>query len=134
MLHHLRTLCLLLAAALFQIDVCAQGGAQPPASVATPRTDSVKAKKAWPLVDKTKGSRRTDGLFSLFQDTANGGVLLYIRKTQVGKEFIYQSFALSGPTSLLLNQSIYRSNFIFRIEKAFDRIELSRVNTAFYYD
>jgi len=101
-----------------------------------PPTDTVKPvrKPVWPLADKTKGSRRNDGLFSFFQDTTNGSVQLYVRKEQLGREFIYQSYALNGPTSLLLNQSIYRSNFILRFTRAFDRIEISRVNTSFYYD
>ncbi|RYY97557.1 MAG: DUF5117 domain-containing protein [Chitinophagaceae bacterium] len=97
--------------------------------------DTSKPKKpASPLADKTKGSRRSDGLFTIYQDTATGGLQLYIRKDQLAREYIYQSSALSGPTALLLNQSIYRSNFIFRVTRAFDRLEFSRVNTAFWYD
>lgn len=97
--------------------------------------DSAKPKKSvWPLADKTKSSKRADGLFTLYQDTANGGVQLYIRKSQLGKEYIYQSFSLSGPTSLYLNQSMHRANFVFKVQKSFDRLEFSRVNTSFYYD
>jgi hypothetical protein len=130
-----RTLTGLLLACIFIQPALAQPGGKTPATLPVFSTDTSKPKKpTWPLADKTKGSRRNDGLFSLFQDTASGGVQLYIRKNQVGREYIYQSFALSGPTALLLNQNIYRSNFIFRIDKAFDRIEISRVNTSFYYD
>ncbi|RYY90059.1 MAG: DUF5117 domain-containing protein [Chitinophagaceae bacterium] len=135
MLHLSRTVVTALGASLLSLASFAQSGGKTPSTLPIFATDSAKTKKAvWPLADKTKGARRSDGLFTFYQDTANGGVNLYIRKSQLGKQFIYQSFALSGPTSLLLNQSIYRSNFIFRIEKAYDRIELSRVNTAFYYD
>ncbi|GAA4342251.1 zinc-dependent metalloprotease [Flaviaesturariibacter amylovorans] len=132
--RHLAAFSLLLALAL-------PAGAQktpalPPAlQKLVSASDTTKPKKpVWPLADKTKGSRRTDGLFTLYQDTTSGGLQLYIRKDQLSKEYIYQSYALSGPTALLLNQSIYRSNFIFRVTKAFDRLEFSRVNTAFWYD
>jgi hypothetical protein len=97
--------------------------------------DSAKPKKAvWPLADKTKSSKKSDGLFTIYQDTATGGVQLYVKKDQLGKEYIYQSFSLSGPTSLYLNQSMHRSNFIFKVQKVYDKLEFSRVNTSFYYD
>jgi hypothetical protein len=142
MKSHSRTVLTLIGAAFLSLAAAAQSPAGklpahlPPSAEALAKADSVRPVKklVWPLADKTKGARRTDGLFTLFQDTASGGLQLYIRKDQLGKEYIYQSFALSGPTSLLLNQSIYRSNFIFRIERSYDRIELTRVNTGFYYD
>ncbi len=97
--------------------------------------DSVKPKKAaWPLADKTKSSKKSEGLFTVYQDTATGGVQLYIKKDQLGKEYIYQSFSLNGPTSLFLNQSMHRANFIFKVQKVYDKLEFSRVNTSFYYD
>jgi len=97
--------------------------------------DSARPKKpVWPLAEKTKTSRKSEGLFTLYQDTITGNVQLYIRKDQLGKEFIYQSFSLNGPTSLYLNQSMHRANFIFKVQKAFDKLEFSRVNTSFYYD
>ncbi|MGI8598407.1 MAG: hypothetical protein ACR2KB_04040 [Chitinophagaceae bacterium] len=83
--------------------------------------DTAKAKKsANPLADKTKSSRKSDGLFTFYQDTATGGLQLFVKKDQLGKEYIYQSFSINGPTSLYLNQSMHRANFVFKIEKAFD--------------
>jgi hypothetical protein len=61
-------------------------------------------------------------------------VQLYIKKSQLGKEYIYQSFSISGPTQFFLNQSMHRVTFVFKVQKAFDKLEFSRVNTAFYYD
>ncbi|HZI02075.1 MAG TPA: DUF5117 domain-containing protein, partial [Flavisolibacter sp.] len=98
-------------------------------------SDSAKPKKpVWPLAERTKTSRKSEGLFTFYQDTVTGNVQLYIRKDQLGKEFIYQSFSLNGPTSLYLNQSMHRANFIFKVQKSFDKLEFSRVNTSFYYD
>ena len=58
--------------------------------------DSVKPKKASPLADKTRSSKKADGLFTVYQDTANGTMQLYVKKSQLGKEFIYQSFSITG--------------------------------------
>ena len=86
------------------------------------------------LADKVKGQSKNKGLFTLYQDTATGNVQIYIRKDQLGKEFIYESFSISGPTTLFLNQSMHRSNLVFKIKKAYDKIEFSIVNTGLYYD
>lgn len=97
--------------------------------------DSVKPKKpSLSISDKIKSSKKTEGLFTVYQDTASGSMQLYLKKDQLGKEYIYQSFSISGPTSLYLNQSMHRATFVFKVQKSFDRLEFVRVNTAFYYD
>ncbi len=120
---------LLLAFALAMSGAYAQDKKQP----APPASDSSKAKKSG-IPDKTKSSRKIDGLFTVYQDTVTGSVQLYVKKDQLGKEYIYQSFSLSGPTSLYLNQSMHRSNFVFKPQKSYDKIEIARVNTNFWYD
>ena len=107
--------------------------AQTKAKAALPDT----AKKASPKVafaDKIKGSKKIEGLFTFYQDTATGSLLMYVRKDQLGREFIYQSFSLGGPTELFLNQNMIRTTLIFKIEKKYDKINFSEVNTNFYYD
>src|SRR5438270_6556787 len=71
-----------------------------------PAADTAKAKKPAGITDKVKSSKKTDGLFTIYQDTATGTVQLYVKKKQLGKEYIYQSFSLNGPTALFLNQSM----------------------------
>ena len=97
--------------------------------------DTTRSKKA-PLniTDKVKSSKKTEGLFTVYQDTANGSMQLFVKKDQLGKEYIYQSFSINGPTSLYLNQSMHRSNFVFKVQKSFDKLEFVRVNNSFYYD
>ncbi len=95
--------------------------------------DTSKAKKAG-ITDKVKSSKKTEGLFTLYQDTVTGSVQLYIKKKQLGKEFIYQSFSMGGPTTLFLNQNMIRTTWLFTVKKSFDKIEFSQVNTNFYYD
>lgn len=85
--------------------------------------DTSKAKKPAGITDKVKSSKKIDGLFTLYQDTATGSVQLYVKKNQLGKEFIYQSFSISGPTQFFLNQSMHRATFVFKVQKAFDKLE-----------
>ncbi len=102
------------------------------------KADTTKAAPAAPkkptVADKTKGNKKNEGLFTLYQDTATGSVQMYVRKDQLEKEFIYESFSISGPTSLFLNQSMHRANFVIKIRKAFDKLEFSIVNTNQFYD
>lgn len=96
--------------------------------------DTSKPKKPAGITDKIKSSKKIDGLFTIYQDTATGSIQLYVKKNQLGKEFIYQSFSISGPTALFLNQSMHRATAVFTIKKSFDKIEFSEVNTSFFYD
>lgn len=100
--------------------------------------DSVKkviAPPAKPTVaDKVKSSKKIDGLFTLYKDTLTGGLLMYVKKEQLGKDYIYQSFSMSGPTSLFLNQNMIRATILFHIQKVDDKIEFLEKNTSFYYD
>ncbi len=84
--------------------------------------------------DKTKTSKKHEGLFTLYQDTVSGSVQLYIRKDQLGKEYLYQSFSMGGPTGLFLHQNMIRATFPFKVEKSFDKLEFKQMNTNFYYD
>ena len=131
----MRRLIALLPAMFLSLVIMAQQDktkAQGPA----PATDTAKpaAPKKAGITDKVKSSKKSDGLFTLYQDTATGSVQLYVKKGQLDKEYIYQSFSINGPTSLFLNQSMHRANLVFKFEKSFDKLEMSRVNTQFYYD
>jgi hypothetical protein len=112
-----------------QVPPAAATGAKPPGDTAKPA-----APKKQTIADKTKGQKKNEGLFTLYQDTATGSVQIYVKKDQLDKEFIYQSFSISGPTQLFLNQSMHRATLVFKIRKAFDRLEFSIVNTGLYYD
>ncbi|RTL58436.1 MAG: DUF5117 domain-containing protein [Sphingobacteriales bacterium] len=125
-----RIFVMLVITAAFSAGSYAQNGAKTTGAPA----DTAKPKKANPVADKVKGSKKIDGLFTIYQDTATGSVQLFIKKNQLGKEYIYQSFSISGPTSLFLNQNMIRTTWVFKIKKAFDKIEFSQVNTSFWYD
>ncbi|MFB2119431.1 zinc-dependent metalloprotease [Parapedobacter sp. 2B3] len=108
----------------------------PPDSTAKVAADSVKKKKdEKPSIDdKVKASKKIDGLFTLYRDTADAGLQLYVTKEQLDKDFIYQSFSMGGPTALYLNENMIRDTWLFSIRKNQDKIEFLRKNTAFYYD
>jgi len=59
---------------------------------------------------------------------------MYIKKDQLDKEFIYQSFSMGGPGSLFLNQNMLRETWVFKIKKSFHRLDFLRCNTNYYYD
>ena len=135
MIQAKRTL-LLLAGGLF---MCMYSFAQNnPANNPAVKTDSTKKAPPTPpkptVAEKVKTSKKIDGLFTLYQDTATGSVQFYVKKNQLGKEYIYQSFSMGGPTSLFLHQNMIRTTWVFRIKKVFDKLEFSQVNTNFWYD
>lgn len=107
----------------------------PPDSTKKAVADSVKKKSEKPAIeDKVKSSKKVDGLFTLYRDTATASLQFYIEKKQLDKDFIYQSFSMGGPTALYLNQNMIRDTWLFSIRKNNDRIEFLRKNTSFYYD
>lgn len=106
----------------------------PPGMKAPGDTSKAAGPKKPTVAEKTKGNKKHEGLFTLYQDTATGSMQLYVKKDQLGKEFIYQSFSISGPVSLFLNQSMHRNTAVFKMVKVWDKIEFHIVNTDFYYD
>jgi hypothetical protein len=105
----------------------------PPAADTTKKTPPPPPAKA-SVKDKTKSSKKHEGLFTLYQDTITGSVQLYVRKDQLGKEYLYQSFSMGGPTELFLHQNMIRATFPFKVEKSFDKLEFKQMNTNFFYD
>lgn len=107
----------------------------PPDSTKKTAADSVKKKpEKQSIDDKVKASKKVEGLFTLYRDTATASLQLYLEKGKLGKDFIYQSFSMGGPTGLFLNQNMIRDTWLFTIRKNNDRIEFLRKNTSFYYD
>ncbi len=107
----------------------------PPDSTQKAAADSAKKKPEKPSIDdKIKSSKKIDGLFTLYRDTATASLQLYLAKGQLGKDFIYQSFSMGGPTALYLNENMIRDTWLFSVRKNNDRIEFLRKNTSFYYN
>ena len=111
--------------------------ATPAASASAPSgaagaTAGAPAKKS--IASVTKTSRKVDGLFSLYQDTANGSLHMVIKKDQVGKEYIYFMHVVDGVTSAGSFRGAFANNDVFSIRKNYNKIEFVTQNTAFYFD
>jgi Met-zincin/Domain of unknown function (DUF5117) len=104
------------------------------AKLTSDTSSKTPAAKKPTVAEKTKGNKKIEGLFTLYQDTASGSIMIYVKKEQLNKEFIYQSFSINGPTALFLNQSMHRQTAVFKMMRAYEKIEFQLVNTDFYYD
>lgn len=82
----------------------------------------------------TRTSRKVDGLFSLYQDTANGSLHMLVRKDQLGKEFIYFMHVVDGVTSAGYFRGAFANNDVFSIRKNYNKLEFVTQNTQFYFD
>lgn len=99
-----------------------------------PIVDTVKMLRDSTWNAQVKDKQKTQGLFTFYQDTVSGSALMYVRKDQLNKEFIYQSFSMGGPAVLFLNQNMLRETWVFKMRKVFGRMEFMRCNTNYYYD
>ena len=93
MMSRLCLLSMLLLGAAIPVTLSAQEK-KPADTKPKPKIDSVAAKRdsIWKVTVKEK--KKLDGMFTLYQDTSSGSLLLYVKKDQLDKEFIYQSFSM----------------------------------------
>ena len=86
------------------------------------------------IAELTEEADRFDGLFTVFQDSETGATKLLVRADQVGQEFIYFKHIMNGVTDAGAFTGSYGDNFVFTIERRFDKLEFVRQNTAYYFD
>ena len=73
---------------------------KPKTPVAPPvPNDSAKAKKPpLSITEKVKTSKKTEGLFTVYQDTANGSMQLFVKKRPIGQRiYLSKLFQKLGP-------------------------------------
>jgi len=99
--------------------------AAPPAPTAEKKKD---------IASLVKGSISYAGLFTLYQDTATGDLMMKINTSQLGKEFIYFSQVADGASASGYFRGSYRGSRIFKPVKYFDRIEFQVENTSYFFD
>lgn len=101
----------------------------------TAEKDSTKTKKKKiSLEKKTEKMDKFSGLFTFYQDTADGSVYMEIHQDQIDGEYIYFGHAHDGIVDVGFNRGSYRSSKIFSIRKYFNRIEFVSENYSFYFD
>ncbi|MEQ9231339.1 MAG: zinc-dependent metalloprotease, partial [Cyclobacteriaceae bacterium] len=93
-----------------------------------------KEDKKKTISSETKKHTKIDGLFTLYQDSTSGNVKMVISEDQIGKEFIYFGQVKDGVLEAGAFRGAYDGEFIFKINKYFNRLEFEKVNTGFYFD
>ena len=86
------------------------------------------------IKDITKEFSKYEGFFEAYQDTETSSIYLVVDEEQLNKEFIYFAHVVDGVVASRRNRGSYLDNGIFKIEKYFDTLRLSRINTAFSLD
>ena len=86
------------------------------------------------FADAVKASTRMDGLFTVYQDSTKGSVLLAIAPDQFDREFIYFTHVVDGVPVGGHFRGQFRDNSVFTIRRRFDKVEFVEENTAYYFD
>ena len=97
-------------------------------------TDKKKDEKSKTLEDFIKSSKKIEGLFDIYQDTITGQVQMLIRDDQLNKDYIYGSQIADGVVSTAGFRGQYKDEKILNFKKFFNKIEISAVNSNFYFD
>lgn len=91
-------------------------------------------KKIVTIAEKIKPARIIEGLFTLYQDTTKGNLMMIIRDDQIDHEYIHFAHSLNGVVEAGLFKGAYRGSKIFSIRKYFNKILFEAENTRFFFD
>jgi hypothetical protein len=86
------------------------------------------------IADVTKSSRKYDGLFTIYQDTASGSLHLLVPKTMLDKEYIYFTHTVDAPVAAGRFRGAFGDNNVFTIRRHFNRLEFVTQNTRHWFD
>jgi hypothetical protein len=86
------------------------------------------------IEELTKSCKKTEGLFTIYQDTITAEVKMSIKEEQLQQEFIYFSQIADGVYEAGSFRGSYRGSTLFEIKKYFNKIEIIAPNTNFYFD
>lgn len=96
------------------------------AATNTPRKKSVE--------DFTKNFEDDKGLFRVFRNRETGSVYLYVKKSQLDKEFIYFSHTVDGVVGAGRNRGQFGDQMVFTMRRQFEKLEFVARNTSYYFD
>lgn len=129
----IRNSCMLLLSMLlvfaFPADAQKKKKKKDETEASEPKKDEKKT-----IAEETKKHSKMDGLFTIYQDSITGKVKMAIREDQIGKEYIYFGQVKDGVLEAGAFRGAYDGEFIFKINKYFNRLEFEKVNTGFYFD
>ena len=83
------------------------------------------------IKDIIKDFSQFEGFFETYQDPETSDIYFVINKDQLNEEFIYFAHVINGVVASRRNKGSYLDNGVFVIEKHFDTLRLSRLNTSF---
>ena len=86
------------------------------------------------IAELTEDMDRIDGLFTMFRDPKTGATKMLLQGDQLDSEFIYFKHTMNGVTDAGAFTGSYGAQYIFTIERRFDKLEFVRQNTAYYFD
>lgn len=76
----------------------------------------------------------SEGLFDFYTDPETGALYMAITDDQLGEEFIAFTYAENGVLEAGVFRGAYGSQRIIRFDKHYGNLELTEVNTSFYFD
>ena len=98
------------------------------------KADDKEEKKEKFIKDVVEDHDILEGLFKLYRDPKTGSLLMEISEDQIGKEFIYTSQTVNGVLEGGHFRGQYRGQKVIKINKYYDKIEITEENPYFYFD
>jgi hypothetical protein len=86
------------------------------------------------IASLVKPTRKTDGLFTVYQDTTTGSLMMAISKDKLGKEFIYFTHIVDAPVAAGFFRGAFGTNNSFTVRKHFNRLEFVTQNASHYFE
>ncbi len=107
-------------------------GAARPAGTQTAAAPGAGDKKS--IASLVKSSKKVDGLFTVYQDTANGSLMMAVSKDKLGKEFIYFTHIVDAPVAAGFFRGAFGTNNTFSVRRHFNRLEFVTQNANHYFE
>jgi hypothetical protein len=112
----------------------ATAATQPSAATQAPGPRAAPGAGLKSIAEVTRGNRKIEGLFTVFQDTLTGSTHLMVLPEQLGQEFIYWTHTVDGVVDAGHFRGRFRDNSVFTVERAFNRLQFVVQPTQFHFD
>lgn len=96
------------------------------------KDEEEKAEKT--IAELTEGHTSSEGLITIFQDEKTGEIKLLIDKSLLDQELVYFAQTADGVVQTGYFRGAYLANGVITLERRFDRIDVVKRNTRFYFD
>ncbi|NRA30151.1 MAG: zinc-dependent metalloprotease [Parvularculaceae bacterium] len=86
------------------------------------------------IAEKTEGYDVTEGLFPFYMDPKTGKMFMEVGADQLDEEFIAFTYVENGVIEAGAFRGAYADQRVIKFDKHYGALELSEVNTSFYFD